>query len=130
MPSSGSTSLILSSTSPPVPTSNSSSDTGGGTNRVGAIVGGAPRTLIPNETGSDLAYSTGVLGSVVLLVILAVAVFFYTRYRRQQQVQPQLKDGLDPDKQRPSMHGPPITFGPFTSDVSLSYSAVEPEKWI
>jgi len=132
MPPSVSTSLISSSTAPPGPTNDSSGDTEGGTNRVGAIVGGAPRTLIPNETGSDPAYSTGVLGSVVLLVILAVAVFFYARYRRQQQVQPQLlnKDGLGPYEQRPSIYGPPTTFGPFTSDVSLSYSAVEPEKWI
>ena len=86
-----------------------------------------PRTLIPNETGSDPAYPTGVVGSVVPLVILAVVVFLYTRHRRQQQVQPQLlnQGGLDPYDQRPSMYGPPITSDPFTSDVSLPS---EPKK--
>ena len=42
------------------------------------------RTLIPNETGFDPAHSTGVVGSVVALTILAVAAFFYTRRRRQK----------------------------------------------
>jgi len=88
-----------------------------------------PRTLIPNGTGSDLAYLTGVLGSVVLLVIIAVMVFLYTRHRRKQKVQPRMlnRDGLDPYEQRPSMYGTPITSDPFTSDVSLSS---EPKKQI
>ena len=88
-----------------------------------------PRTLIPNETGSDLAYSTGVLGSVILLAILAVMVFFYRRHRRKQKAQPQMlnKDGLDPYEQRPMMYGSPITSVPFISGVSLSS---EPKKRI
>jgi len=84
------------------------------------------RKFIPNKTGSDPAYSTGVVGAVVPLTILAVVVFFYTRHRRQQQSQPQImnQDGLDPYKQRPaSMYTPGVTSVPFTPYVSLSYGA-------
>jgi len=50
-------------------------------------------------TGHDPGYPTGVVGSVVPLTILAVAVFFYVRHRKQQQAQQQQilnPDGLDP----------------------------------
>ena len=90
-----------------------------------------PRTLIPNETGSDPAYSIGVLGSVALLIILAVVAFLYARYSRKQQVQHQMlnQDGPDLYEQRPMMYGPPITSVAFTPDVRLSCSA-EPEARI
>ena len=70
--------------------------------------------------------STGVVGSVVALTAIAIAAFWYTRRRRQQQAQPQVlnPDGLDPYKQRPpSMYGPPVTSAPFTPYVSLSCGA-------
>ena len=66
--------------------------------------------LIPNETGSDPACSTGVVGSVVPLTILAVVVFFFVRRRRQQQAQPQ---ALNKEEQRPLSE-----YGPYTVPVS------------
>jgi len=88
------------------------------------------RKFIRNKTGSDPAYSTGVVGAVVPLTILAVVVFFYTRHRRQQQTQPQMlnQDGLDPYKRPPSMYGPGVTSAPFTPYVSLSCGVVHGKR--
>ena len=80
---------------------------------------------------SNPAYTTGIVGAIVLLTIVAVGIFFYVRNRREKDVQqPQTQifgpDGMDPYKQQtPSMYGPPpmINTVPFTPYVSHSHSA-------
>jgi hypothetical protein len=103
--------------------------------------------LISDETGPDPTYSTGVVGSVVPLTILAVVAFFYAQHLRQK-AQPHMlyPGGPDPYKQRvplmyappmpdsdgpdlykqppTSMYPPPVTSVSFTPYVSLLCSAV------
>ena len=76
--------------------------------------------------GSNPEHSTGVVGTVVPLTILAVGVFLFMRSRRQkaqqQPLQPQYipNPEEDPYKQRPMSYPVnPVTTIPFTPYVSL-----------
>ena len=78
------------------------------------------------NTRSDTACSTGVVGSIVPLTILAALAFFCMRRRRQRRIQQQVlgPSGMDPYGQRQtSMYGPSVTSAPFTPYVSLPCGA-------
>ena len=121
--SSGTTALTptnsQSSTNTPVSTNGSGNGSKDRMN-IRAIAGGTPRDLGSRiMIGSDLGYSAGFVGSVVLFTIIAVAVFLYIKLRRRkssEQPEPQRPDPLDPhEPHRHSMYGSLITATPYVS---------------
>lgn len=91
-----------------------------GRRNVRAIVGGERlsigtlrRTIAESNPGVELP--TGVIGSIVSLIILAIVVFFYTKHRRQQEAQLQRQTVEIPDKQ--PMMSP---YGDSTTSVFLT----------
>lgn len=77
--------------------------------------------MVPNETGSDPTYSTGVTSFVFVIIVLGVAAFVYTRNRRQKRIQPQVPN---PSEKRPlSKDGLPTPSVPSIPYVGLSCGA-------